>query len=296
MDQKAKYNAAFRIGQEIANKLKILKQKDFETNLSNLVKMNEYLVNKTDFKVVPIKSSEDNDLSNDNNNTLTETLDKSDDNLKENSSDNNEEIISSQSSTISSDSYKVSDKNISMGTSAGRKKSKKRKLDHANGELSSYSSNATNFTGNSLLKTANVEEKSLDLPKSLKNIFEKRSYEILNNLLINKSSILDYISKKNTIEETNLIIDASLLTLKSFFLFHQYLKNSTFKLFFSEDAFILLECTIQNFMKSQKCLICSALFEIKETIKVCSECFNICHHVCSQEKILSSKKWICKKC
>jgi hypothetical protein len=44
-------------------------------------------------------------------------------------------------------------------------------------------------------------------------------------------------------------------------------------LFFSEDAFILLECTIQYFMKSQKCFICSALFEIKETIKVCSECF-----------------------
>ena len=36
--------------------------------------------------------------------------------------------------------------------------------------------------------------------------------------------------------------------------------------------------------------------KVKETIKGYSECFNICHHFCSQEKILSNKKWICKKC
>ena len=43
MDQKSRYNAAFRISQEISNKAKSLKQKDFEHVLSQLIKINEFL-------------------------------------------------------------------------------------------------------------------------------------------------------------------------------------------------------------------------------------------------------------
>ncbi len=56
MDQKSKYNAAFRLGQEISNKLKVLKQKEFEYALSQLLKFNELLDKKIELKVISSES------------------------------------------------------------------------------------------------------------------------------------------------------------------------------------------------------------------------------------------------
>ena len=50
-----------------------------------------------------------------------------------------DEILSSQSSTSTVTSYSLSDKNISMGTSLGRKKNNKKRIDNNNGQLSKYS-------------------------------------------------------------------------------------------------------------------------------------------------------------
>ena len=123
MNTKNKYNAAFRIAQEIANKAKSLKQNEFKNAMEQLTRMNEFFSNKIEFKLVP--------------------CDEKDVTLKNNEADlfdtnNDDEIKSSQSSTISVDSYFVANKNISMGTSVGRKKSQKRKTDHSIGQLTSY--------------------------------------------------------------------------------------------------------------------------------------------------------------
>ena len=49
MDQTSKYNAVFRIAQDILNKLKKLKQNEFESALSKLVKINDLLDKKKRF-------------------------------------------------------------------------------------------------------------------------------------------------------------------------------------------------------------------------------------------------------
>lgn len=77
MDQKAKYSAAFRLGQEIANSLKSMKQQDFERYLSKLLKAKEFIDNKVDFNVVAVMeeiSSGPNDgVEGVNNSTLVDS-------------------------------------------------------------------------------------------------------------------------------------------------------------------------------------------------------------------------------
>jgi hypothetical protein len=62
--------------------------------------------------------------------------------LIENNQNNEDgdEISNSQSSTVSFDSYLVSNKKIGLGKSVGRNKSKKRKRDPNLGQLSLYTS------------------------------------------------------------------------------------------------------------------------------------------------------------
>ena len=107
----------------------------------------------------------------------------------------------SKCSTTSSSSYKVADKTIGKGKEPGRHKTKKRKLDHDNGELSNYS----NFnSGNN--NEDNVDENvNIDIPASIKSLFQKRVFEILCILLLNKSDILEIIAKtkKNRRNEFN---------------------------------------------------------------------------------------------
>jgi hypothetical protein len=48
MNPKSKYNAAFRIAQEIAYKAKTLNQTEFQHVIEQLTKINEFLLNNTD--------------------------------------------------------------------------------------------------------------------------------------------------------------------------------------------------------------------------------------------------------
>jgi hypothetical protein len=57
----------------------------------------------------------------------------------------------------------------------GRHKTKKRKLDRGNGELSNYSNfNAGNFNEDTVDENVNI-----DIPASIKSLLQKRVYEVL---------------------------------------------------------------------------------------------------------------------
>ena len=58
MDQTSKHNTAFKIAQEISNKLRKLKQNEFEYALSKFVEINDLLDKKKDFSKV--QSDENN--------------------------------------------------------------------------------------------------------------------------------------------------------------------------------------------------------------------------------------------
>ena len=124
--QLSNYNAVLRLAQEISNKTKCLNQPEFEHVLSQLSQINEFLANKTSFKVVSIDSDSDNDV------TLTlGNQAKGDGQINQDKFIDEDIIISSRSSTASVDSYFISNKKII---------SRKRDM----GQLSMYSTTNSN--------------------------------------------------------------------------------------------------------------------------------------------------------
>ena len=142
MTQTAKYNAAFRIAQELCNSLKYLHQTNFEKKLSQLMKMNQLIKKDIDFDF----NINDNEIDTD----FISTINNSESliNQQVHVDEEEEPISSSQSSIVSTNSsdfnYNVGEKIIAKGVSVGRKKLKKAKVnDEANGRLSMYESSHT---------------------------------------------------------------------------------------------------------------------------------------------------------
>ena len=148
------------MGQEISNKLKVLKQKEFEYALSQLLKFNELLDKKIELKVISSKSLAADD--GDDQTLLNESVSSQ-------SSTTSITSTTSKCSTTSSSSYKVADKTIGKGKEPGRHKTKKRKLNRDNGELSNYS----NFNAGNFNKDTIDENEKIVMPASIKNVFQK---------------------------------------------------------------------------------------------------------------------------
>ena len=82
---------------------------------------------------------------------------------------------------------------------------------------SSISAEASTVSSNSLLKTQDSK-----YPKEIKGVFLQRCFKFLGNILIKKDSLLNILSNEEKIEENHIIVDSTLLTVESFFVFHQF--------------------------------------------------------------------------
>ena len=290
MNPKSKYNAAFRIAQEIANKAKTLKQTEFQHVIEQLTKINEFLLNKTEFNVVALN---ENDVT-----LRDERVNTSNENNQNN--DHGDEISNSQSSTVSFDSYLVSNKKIGLGKSVGRNKSKKSKLDPNMGQLSKYTSNGTNIDAQNTTTTTtlSIVSTELNLTTNLKSVFQKRAFEILNNIIVNKLRIKEIILGTLIIEESNLIVDPSLFTSKTYSIYDNYFKSSKeFRNFFNDDAFLLFEDVMKRFVLSKECvkIDCKLNFDVTSVVKVCYLCYETYHIACTEGNA-NNKKFKCSKC
>jgi hypothetical protein len=130
MDNKSKYNAAFRVSQEIANNIAQCKQPEFELYLSRLLDFSSHVKNKSMFNIDAEQEEEQEATLHDNN----ATADLDDD-----------QISSSQVSTASSSSnnFVFDNKTMAKGVAPGRKPEHKQQLMHSQGDLSAYSANTT---------------------------------------------------------------------------------------------------------------------------------------------------------
>jgi hypothetical protein len=129
------------------------------------------------------------------------------------------------------------------------------------------------------------------IPKAIKGVTAQRSYSLLTNISLNKELIMEILAKKSKVEENNIIIDSSLLSVESFFNYYQFLKDSLdFINLFSEDSYKQLLSLIGQYLKDQNCVKCEAI--IKEAYKLCYDCKKIYHEKCVTSK--SVKKWFCK--
>ena len=166
--------------------------------------MNELVKSDKAFKLVVLE--EDNDTTIISSATSSETSKNSQILDQQESGD---EIVSSQTSTTSTRSsnfvHSISNKRIAQGTEVGRKVDKKRKLDHQNGQLTKYSGGNTVSESTASTSASILQDKSSS--SSLKGVFEKRSFEIIQNILINKNKPIDILNGKIVIDEEDIIID-----------------------------------------------------------------------------------------
>ena len=182
-----------------------------------------------------------------------------------------------------------------MGTSVGRKKNNKKRIDNNNGQLSKYST-FDKINGRIIQGIKSIDQE-IDSLQVLKNIFEKRSFEVLQNIVLDKSRISDIIAGKYIVEEDNIIIDSNLISLKTNFLNNQFLKSSSnFKILFSDDSVLLLKDIFNDFKVRQNCPECNITIEIRETLKICSNCYKTFHVKFLNEDSHSAKKWKYKSC
>ena len=95
---------------------------------------------------------------------------------------------------------------------------------------------------------------------------------------INKLNIL---IEKKVLDEADLIVAFNKTSFsEGFFLYYRYLKsNKEFKTFFSNDALLQLNSSINEYQKKIKCFKCSLEFN-KDNIKICEICFKTIHAAC----------------
>jgi hypothetical protein len=80
------------------------------------------------------------------------------------------------------------------------------------------------------------------------------------NILIKKDLLLKFLSNEEKIEETHIIVDSTPLTVESFFVFYQFLKDdSDFLAFFTEDGRQQLLSLIHNYKILQSCTVTALL-------------------------------------
>jgi hypothetical protein len=121
MSEKAKYNAAFRIAQELVNNMKRMKQNDFENHLKKLMQHSDLISKRVDYVILPIDSENDkNDKSFVHGDNLTvESRQFGDNNDESNnslSSQTSQFSIESTTSTQSSkSSFNLNEKRIVNG-------------------------------------------------------------------------------------------------------------------------------------------------------------------------------------
>jgi len=145
---------------------------------------------------------------------------------------------------------------------------------------------------NSLLKTQDSK-----YPKEIKGVFLQRCFKFLGNILIKNDLLLKFLSNEEKIEETHIIVDSTILTVESFFVFYQFLKDdSDFFAFFTEDGRQQLLSLIHNYKILQSCSTCSVLILIDEDFKICYDCMKLYHLKCIKQIKSKNKKYFCTKC
>ena len=50
------------------------------------------------------------------------------------------------------------------------------------------------------------------IPKAIKGVTAQRSFQLLTNILVNEELIMEILAKKSKVEENNIILDSSLLS------------------------------------------------------------------------------------
>ena len=157
---------------------------------------------------------------------------------------------------------------------------------------STISAEASTASGNSLLKTQDSK-----YPKEIKGVFLQRCFKFLGNILIKKDLLLKFLSNEEKIEETHIIVDSTPLTVESFFVFYQFLKDdSDFLAFFTEDGRQQLLSLIHNYKILQSCSTCSVLILLDEDFKICYDCMKLYHLKCIKQIKSKNKKYFCTKC
>jgi hypothetical protein len=287
MTQKSKWDAAWRISQEFANCLKYKKQKDFELSLAKLMQVKELLHSNTEFDIVPRIP---------NTNSVFNSIQS----LPVHQNVENEKSIDcSQTSTVETPSktfnYSVATKRIPEGSAPGRKVDKKSKINHSSGQLSLYSD------GNTITNSNKSPIKNLLLVSTstttLKTVFEQRSFNILQTILLDKSKALDILNKKQLVEEECLIVNGELLNGKVNYEYNQFLKSTTnFTNMFTVDAYKQVEEIFKSYKISKTCYKCSIILNQKDSVKTCSKCYKLFHFSCTNLKTASTKKWACENC
>jgi hypothetical protein len=112
------------------------------------------------------------------------------------------------------------------------------------------------------------------------------------NILLNKSNLKDIFTGQLKVGESNLVVDVSQITLKSYFIFKQFLFESIdFQNFFSEDGKLALINTFSIYPMDKSCKKCNTKFTSDKHIRICYECYNIYHISCTDKK--SNKKYYC---
>jgi hypothetical protein len=112
---------------------------------------------------------------------------------------------------------------------------------------------------------------------------------------LNKSNIKDIFTGKLKVDESNLLVDISLITSKSYFIFKQFLSDSIeFQNFFSDDGKLLLVNTFSIFPVDKSCKKCNINFISDKNIRICYECYNI-YHISAPIKKLTKNIIVVKK-
>jgi hypothetical protein len=201
------------------------------------------------------------------------------------------------------------------GKEPGRKRTKKPRIEQAKGHLSNYSSraivpttssnNVSNSAANSNTATPRNDQIST-IPTSsnqsttvLKGKSQEYAFEVLKNIVLVPDKIVEIMDGKLKIAENNLIVEPSKLLAKTYYVYNQFLKvsasSATFKSFFSSEANMLFESTLNTYKINIDCAKCSIRFISIDSCKICSLCYKVVHFDCS-DKEKSTKRWKCLNC
>lgn len=326
MNQKTKYNIAFRLAQELCNSLKYLKQDDYKQCLSVLLQMKNHVSNKQyQLDIVVLDKDSDETLRNqepDINVFRAESLHNvehsainspeptTSSKVLANSSSSSQASISSPEEPFSSSQEAISSSQASVTSSVssiedlqldsiaiinapkiGRKSKAQQKALYRKDNLSMYSQTTQS-------RAANAETlPKVNEPKLKTN--EQRLYDFFKVILVNNEKALDYLTNDLTINETDIIVvNNNNISKEMYYIYNQFLRIAI-KKYLNEDAYTQLLSLLNSYKLSRKCIKCKNNLLNDDKIKICQNCHEIFHVSCLDHKsnlIKSTKQWTCEKC